>query len=74
MKTTILQIVEIDTEVTSPTGSREIARVEIPPVAEPLKLLVSLLQTVDAAGKPKKPRKQRADAGKSRTNGTGVTA
>ncbi len=57
MKITELIIVETDTELTSntnPTCSKDIARVIIPQVAEPLKLLVKLLQTVDDTGKPKR--------------------
>lgn len=72
MKTTILTITEYDNE-TGP-DQREIARVDIPPVAEPLKLLVKLLQTVDDAGKPKRKYAKKGDAAKSRSNGAGVPA
>ncbi len=67
MKTTTLIIIETDPETATnvcQSAAREIARVDIPPVAEPLKLLVRLLQTVDDQGKPKRTR---SDKGKPRT-------
>lgn len=68
MKTTILTITEIDTDTMSMTATavnagglvREILRVEIPPVAEPSKAFVAIVQAIDGLDKPKKQRKSRA--------------
>lgn len=74
MKTYTLTITETDTEAPTAMESREVARVDIPPVAEPLKLLVKLLQTVDDSGKPKRKYTKKKPSEKAPDTRNGFTA